>query len=174
MAEHRKDEKINRFDTSRAMQARENMKRGEQHMDWRDPLHIPQHYIPAGMEYRWINDTVMGDATRSNMATAAGSGWTPVPADRHPDLYQQTFLDRQPELRHVIHRKGLILCENELEVTKVIGAAAQKRSVDELSRVDKSLDNNLGAFQNLRNGSQISVKTRRVSHGSGISASFMS
>lgn len=40
---------------------------------------------PDDMEYQWVALTVLGQETR-NQTVALMNGWTPVPAQRHPEL----------------------------------------------------------------------------------------
>lgn len=40
---------------------------------------------PADVEYQWVALTVLGQETR-NQTVATMNGWSPVPAERHPEL----------------------------------------------------------------------------------------
>lgn len=44
-----------------------------------------ESHRPPDTEYQWVALTVAGQETR-NLTVAQMNGWTPVPADRHPEL----------------------------------------------------------------------------------------
>lgn len=81
-------------------------------MTYPDPLAVDPRKIPAGYEYRWIRDSVLGQRDPYRMIYMARKGYTPVPADRHPELCWaglpwQAEAQQQGYLCH----GGLILCE---------------------------------------------------------------
>jgi len=80
-------------------------------MQWHDPLHIEPHLIPQNMEYKWITDSIMGDNSRSKIPAEKRMGWTPVPAENHPEMMPSMDFGRKSHLDGYIHVKGLVLCQ---------------------------------------------------------------
>jgi len=81
-------------------------------MTYPDPLSVDESKIPEGFEYRWVRDSVWGQRDPYRMVYMARKGYTPVPADRHPEL-SWGGLPWQEESPHhgYICQKGLVLCE---------------------------------------------------------------
>lgn len=65
---------------------------------------------PPNMAYEWKRVTLAGQEDPENMILAEQNGWTPVPAERHPELAGV----RAPKGSE-IRRGGLILMEQPIE-----------------------------------------------------------
>ncbi len=68
--------------------------------------------IPAGMVYEWRRKTMFGAEDVENLINLDMNGWTPVPADRHPELS-----GRRVTVGGEIVRGGLILLERPSEIS---------------------------------------------------------
>lgn len=69
--------------------------------------------IPSGMTYEWKRKTLFGQDDTENMINLEHNGWTPVPAERHPELS-----GRRAATGSEIVRGGLILMERPDEITE--------------------------------------------------------
>lgn len=69
--------------------------------------------IPDGMTYEWKRKSMFGAEDVENMINLDQNGWSPVPADRHPEL-----MGRRPQVGGEIVRGGLMLMERPEEITQ--------------------------------------------------------
>lgn len=68
--------------------------------------------VPAGITYEWKRKTLFGQEDTENLINLEHNGWTPVPADRHPEL-----MGRRATAGAEICRGGLVLMERPDEIT---------------------------------------------------------
>lgn len=66
--------------------------------------------IPPGQAYKWLRVTIAGQEDDENRIMAEMNGWTPVPANRHPELSGLSAKSDQ-----AIVRGGLMLVEQPKE-----------------------------------------------------------
>lgn len=66
--------------------------------------------IPSGMVYQWNRVTLAGQEDPENMILCEQNGWTPVPAERHPELSGLSASKGS-----AIVRGGLMLCQQPVE-----------------------------------------------------------
>jgi hypothetical protein len=52
-----------------------------------DALYIPPELIPDGMRYNWKTLSVLGQQQTRRFGRFEATGWSPVPAERHPGLF---------------------------------------------------------------------------------------
>lgn len=114
-----REDKPNRLEESRAMSLYDQQKRAIMNMDYENPLFIDPRMVPQGMEYRWVRKSILGEEDPFRMVDCAKKGWTPVPADRHPELCFQDFFGRTSHMSSFIFYKGLVLCERVEELCKL-------------------------------------------------------
>jgi hypothetical protein len=76
-----------------------------------DEFYVDLSTIPAGWTYEWKTHTVLGKEDPAAQVALARTGWTPVPASRHPEMMPKGYADS------VILRKGLMLMERPEEIT---------------------------------------------------------
>ncbi len=76
-----------------------------------DKFEIPAHLIERGWTYEWKRFTTFGQEDRAYMMGLEENGWTPVPADRHPQFMG-------PDHKGFILRDGMILMERPEELTR--------------------------------------------------------
>lgn len=69
--------------------------------------------IPDGMDYEWKRKSMFGAEDIENMINLDQNGWSPVPADRHPEL-----MGRRAVVGGEIVRGGLMLMERPVEITE--------------------------------------------------------
>lgn len=78
-----------------------------------DTLYFPPEKVPYGWVYRWIRISMLGIPDPDNERfQIIQRGWTPVPADRHPEeAGHHLYKNDEAIRRNVIIRKGQMLCE---------------------------------------------------------------
>jgi hypothetical protein len=72
-------------------------------------FHIDRASVPKGMRYEWKTEFVLGQHAREQLTQNLRNGWSPVPADRHPELVPPPLPGQTAET--VIRTGGHILCE---------------------------------------------------------------
>lgn len=72
-----------------------------------------QSCIPGGMTYEWKRATIFGQEDTENLINLDQNGWSPVPAERHPEL-----MGRRAVAGGEIRRGGLVLMERAQEITE--------------------------------------------------------
>lgn len=128
-----------------------------------DPLYIDQSIIPHGWEYYWGRESSYGLPDTARIIELRKRGWTPVPADRHPDLVFQDFMGRDGYMRGYISQKGLVLVERP----KFIGDKA--RAI--LDAHNNKIKHSMPATEDFRSQPGITtkyIKNPEVTHEVGI------
>ena len=82
----------------------------EEVVDGSDDFYVPADIIPDGWTYEWKRHTTYGAEDPSYQVHLARSGWTAVPASRHPSMMPHNTTDK------VITRKGMVLMECPTEI----------------------------------------------------------
>ncbi len=77
-----------------------------------DMLHIPPEIIPEGMRYNWKTLSVLGMQQARRFGRYEATGWSPVPASRHPGLFTPKGYEGQ------IEYDGLVLMEKPEELCR--------------------------------------------------------
>lgn len=108
-----------RMEQERASELHEMHKRNIMNMSHQTTLDIPDSYVPAGMVYRWVCDSVRGEPNHATMIEARSKGWTPVPATRHPDMCFADYMGRDSHTKSYIWRNGALLCERSVELNNL-------------------------------------------------------
>ena len=123
---------------------------------WRRPDVLPQINREPGKSYRWIRFESMGMADSANMSSKRSEGWEPVRASDHPEIFSA------PNDKDEIRNGGLLLCQNDEEITRQRNAYFSDRT----DANTESVDNNY-----LREGDarmpMFKEKSTKVSFGSG-------
>jgi len=123
---------------------------------WRRPDVLPQIKREPGKSYRWIRFESMGMADSANMSSKRSEGWEPVKASAHPEIFSA------PNDKDEIRNGGLLLCQNDEEITRQRNAYFSDRT----DANTESVDNNY-----LREGDarmpMFKEKSTKVSFGSG-------
>lgn len=101
-----------------------------------DPLYFPPEKIPYGWEYKWVMFAVMGENQDDYLRAQFYKGWSPVPADRHPEEAKTHLMSHDIHSQgNTIRRKGLILCE----IPKVVADQLRDQRDKEQRDVMKTL-----------------------------------
>ncbi len=127
--------------TTAALMANRPSQRSEQRSPQRLQIRTPGNRFdldhlrtPAGMHYEWKRQTFMGAVDTEHLVNLEANGWTPVPADRHPEL-TGTRLQSGSE----IVRGGLMLMERPIEITdearELDGFAAKQQVAAQIQRL---------------------------------------
>ncbi len=95
----------------------------------RGKLFFDPEKVPAGKDYLWVVETLLGEAKVDNLQSSYYIGWRPVPAARHPEMIVPDFggplsnIDRQ-----YIRRGGQILMERDKKIGDAERAIQQRRT----------------------------------------------
>lgn len=90
-------------------------------VDGTDDFYIPEDVIPDGWNYEWKRHTIYGAEDPTYQVALARSGWTAVPASRHPEMMPHNTTSS------TIMRKGMMLMECPTEII-------EERKDDELRK----------------------------------------
>jgi hypothetical protein len=109
------NKRANRMAETRESEDRDAIERAILDMDYRDSMYIPPNLAPEGWVYKWGNYSIFGEPLPQNMMKLRRKGWTPVPADRHPEFAFEIFGNSDPNMRGFIYRSGSVLIERRKE-----------------------------------------------------------
>ena len=101
---------------------------------WIDPA-----MIPDGWDYNWKTKTVWEKENPSYDVSLARTGWTPVPASRHPELMPAGYKG------DTILRKGQQLMERPMEITRRVMEMDKARARQQVTVKEDQLNSKLGA-----------------------------
>jgi len=126
-----------------------------------DMLYIPPEIIPDGMRYNWKTFSVLGQQQARRFGRYEATGWSPVPASRHPGLFtprgyeghieydglvlmeKAEELCRQTEAREFMKARAQVLGkEAQIRGGDVdgVGFDTKHRSAQRVNRVSKSYE----------------------------------
>lgn len=111
-----REQRLSRIDESRRLEEREFEIRSQDVMKARDPLHVPPEIIPGGWTYMWLRQSLMNEPDVGRDTQTRRLGFTPVPGDRHPELY--FGYNHEDGTRNSIVYNGLMLCEIPTKIQK--------------------------------------------------------
>lgn len=91
-----------------------------------DDFYFDMRTVPDGWCYEWKRKTVYNQEDPAYQVQLARTGWTPVPASRHPEM--------MPVGAHyqTIERKGQVLMERPQEITDQFRRLDEKRAKDQV------------------------------------------
>jgi hypothetical protein len=106
-----------------------------------DEYAIDPRIIPDGWSYEWKRRTVlMADrddgANASYMVLTQQRGWEAVPTSRHPDM-----MPRGHNPSAAIERKGMVLMERPLEITKEVENIERNKARAQVGQKEAQLNN---------------------------------
>lgn len=104
-----------------------------------DEFYIDPALIPEGWDYNWKTKTVWEKDNPSYDVTLARTGWAPVPASRHPELMPVGYTG------NTILRKGQILMERPMEITRHVMDMDVARARKQVRVREDQLNSRLGA-----------------------------
>lgn len=99
-----------------------------------DDFFVDPSSIPDGWTYEWKRHTVLGMEDPSYQVSLRRTGWTPVPAHRHPEMMPAGHKD------DAILRKGMILMERPEEITQEVRSIDKKRARDQIRVKEQQLN----------------------------------
>lgn len=103
-----------------------------------DKFHVDPEMIPDGMSYEWKRLSTFGQEDRRHQVNLARNRWTPVPADRHPEIGGDPTLPDKDGRMHphagCIIMDGLILMERPAQITKIVQEDDTRRAKDQVGQ----------------------------------------
>lgn len=96
------------------------------------PLHVPDEVIPLGWTYHWVRTSLLDVPDVKRESFCKMNGWNPVPADRHPEIFNMGLTGRKITDHGYVEYCGLLLCEMP---TYIYDKIKQKISDQHLSEV---------------------------------------
>ena len=119
--------------TLRTEESREATKRK---VTWTRPNSIPDPEPKAGVEYRWIRTSTLGQADMTNVSSKFREGWEPVKAEDHPELKVLTDVDSK--FKGNVEVGGLLLCKNSTENMDARREHYKEKNDQQIASVDNN------------------------------------
>jgi hypothetical protein len=116
----------------RALELREHLGDMDQGTD---EYAIDPRIIPDGWSYEWKAREVLGQEQVSYMVGIQQRGWEAVPTSRHPEM-----MPRGHDLSAAIERKGMVLMERPLEITKEAQQIERNRARSQMNQKEQQLN----------------------------------
>jgi len=138
---------------SRATQNRVMVERRRPREEEESIFYIDPAIIPSGICYQWKTETVMGMQARETLASNLKNGWSPVPAERHPELVPPPLPGYPPDT--LVRRGGMILCEMPKDYVMEDYANNERRTAE----ITAAKEAELGATTNSLYPRFASIKT---------------
>jgi hypothetical protein len=101
--------------------------------DGTDDFYVDSNAVPDGWEYQWKRHTIYGQEDPAYQVALARSGWTAVPASRHPEMMPAGTNDG------VIFRKGMILMECPKEIVDERRTIEKRRAREQVRHKEDQL-----------------------------------
>lgn len=98
-----------------------------------DEFYIDPRAIPDGWTYEWKRKTIYGSEDPSYSVSLKRTGWTEVPASRHPEMMPANYKSA------AIERKGLVLMERPTIVTEQVEMMDRRRAKDQIRAKEQQL-----------------------------------
>lgn len=98
-----------------------------------DMLHIPPEIVPDGMRYNWKTLSVLGMQQSRRFGRYEATGWSPVPASRHPGLFTPRDYEGQ------IEYDGLVLMEKPEELCRQTEAREYSKARTQVQAKEQQL-----------------------------------
>jgi hypothetical protein len=121
------DNRKTRVEDSRSVHDRDAEIRQRLQMDYPDDFYIDLSKKPHDVDYLRIRVSCLGQPDPHRMPTMAMKGWTPVPAERHPEL----LANSQGFCEH----KGLILCERPKAYSQIEWESHHRRALQTMKSI---------------------------------------
>lgn len=98
-----------------------------------DDFYVDRTVIPDGWDYEWKRKSTYNLEDPAYQVALANTGWTPVPASRHPEMMPIGTKDG------AIERKGMILMERPLAVTEKFREADRRKAIQQVRFKEEQL-----------------------------------
>lgn len=103
---------------------------------WAPPSMLPDPHPEAGYTFRWVRLSTLGNADPTNISAKLRSGWEPVRAADHPEVFLGDSNNRRfPE---GIEVGGLLLCKAPTELIDQRNAYYANSSRQQMEAVDNN------------------------------------
>lgn len=122
--------------TDRTPRTKDTREENQRKVSWQRPSMLPVPEPRAGIEYRWIRTSTLGQTDNTNVSSKFREGWTPVRAEDHPNL--QVVSDIDSRFTDNIEVGGLLLCQNSTENVQAIREAQLDQAQSQMNAVDNS------------------------------------
>ena len=127
--QERAEPKKMRYDDSRRLEERINELSHLTFSIDKNDLDKIKGLAPPGWTYAWILASIYGEPNE-RINHKMMDGWSPVPADRHPNLFFNDVVDgrRSPSQAGYISYKGVIVCERPTVICQKEEEAYRQRA----------------------------------------------
>jgi hypothetical protein len=122
--------------TDRTPRTKDTREENQRKVSWQRPSMLPVPEPRAGIEYRWIRTSTLGQTDNTNVSSKFREGWTPVSKEDHPNL--QVVSDIDSRFTDNIEVGGLLLCQNSTENVEARRNAQSQQSATQMESVDNS------------------------------------
>lgn len=90
------------------------------------PFKNGQAFVPEGMSYQWVTDSIFGQHQAQRRSSFERKGWLPVPAERHDGVWTKKGHEGE------INVEGLVLMERPAEYTKMAHTHHQRKAREQV------------------------------------------
>ena len=103
---------------------------------WERPSALPTPEPRAGLCFRWIRTSTLGDADNRNVSMRFREGYTPVKASDFPEL--RVISDRDSQFPDNIEIGGLLLCSIPAEIVEDRSEQMAEKARQQMDSVDRN------------------------------------
>lgn len=114
----------------------ENREAAQRKQQWTPPETLPSPKPQAGVVFRWIRTSFMGQADPTNTSAKMREGWEPVKAEDHPELMLQA--DPNSRFKGNVEIGGLLLCKAPEEMMAQREAYFGRQAQSQMEAVDNN------------------------------------
>ena len=119
--------------TERSLVNRDTDTRERKVRQWKPAATLPDPTPQPGYVFRWIRNSILGQADPTNMSGKLREGWEPVRAEDHPEM----MLTANPSGNLEIG--GLVLCKAPEEIMDQRNAYYNKQARAQMDSVNNTL-----------------------------------
>lgn len=123
--------KATRADETRGAVTRARTSRQMPKSAYQGRLYVPPHIIPKDKVYAYVAEYVLNEPN-ARMRDKLLQGWSPVPADRHPELVARLPDEEMPT---IIRNGGLVLVERSKRDVEEDRAALREENRDVIQSI---------------------------------------
>jgi hypothetical protein len=139
-----------RYNDIRRLEERISQLRPKLDVMYVSPLDIPKEVIPEGWTYHWFRTSVYDQPDTARDVAAKNNGWTPVPANRHPEIFNSGVSGRKITNHGNIEYCGLVLCEIPMAIYEEMQRRIHEKHLNEVRGLKglEGLGNDARVFAN--------------------------
>jgi hypothetical protein len=120
--------------TTRTPRSLETREKSTRRREWKEPTLLPDPDPQDGFVFKWIRQSMRGDADKVNVDKRFREGWEPVMVEDHPEIVGEWV--NAPKTGIVEHG-GLILCKMPQEMVDQRNATYLQRSIAGLTSAEE-------------------------------------